>query len=118
MKASGLVSVFFGAAALAGVAAAPAFGDGSDKVTARAAGPVPGALVCPHIKTTEKVYGVFVSNAAHGASAPDPAQYGCHLVPAGQTMTLGQGMAIVIVTIRLPDGTEFRGATLPSMVRY
>jgi hypothetical protein len=104
-----------------------------EKVTARGLTAAPGAIVCPSLN---KVIFLFHQYAIHwedasqdaltgGASrtirgdptpAPDPALYGCTLVPPGTPMLMQKSNGIPAVEAKLVDGSIVKGVTLDGMI--
>jgi hypothetical protein len=105
----------------------------SAKITAHSAGVVPGALICPYAETGQAVFQMYVaayedhsadfftrgqSRLARGAPAeyPNPHDYGCELIPAGQPMSLVSDNGIPVVRAKLKNDKWVTGVTFPSMI--
>jgi hypothetical protein len=93
---------------------------------------VDSAVVCPDYATAQFVYG-HLNQAQHFRKSlppelvvqsiragtepfePDPAQFGCALIPAGIRVHVESDYGVPTVTGKL-RGMEFRGVTLPYML--
>lgn len=95
---------------------------------ARSTGVVPGTIVCPDLQTVAVMFRLSAGHweeksqdaVTRGQSellrgkavpAPDLASFGCALIAPGTAMTLEAEKPVPIVSVRLPDGTIFRGVT-------
>lgn len=104
---------------------------------ARALNAAPGAIVCPNLQSVSSLFHLYSehweqetrSRMTNGQSesiegpvspAPNPADYGCWLLPPGTPVEAmnGEGLlsGIPVVTGRLQDGTMVHGVTLVAML--
>jgi hypothetical protein len=101
-------------------------------VTARGAGIVPGAIICPDLATVTMMLRLSAQHweqtaqdaATQGQSelirgkalpAPDLAAFGCALIPSGAPMTVESEQPIPIVSAKLSNGAVIRGVTFSYM---
>jgi hypothetical protein len=102
-------------------------------VYARGVSVVPGTIVCSDQRTVSVMFDLYVASSSdrfrsqltHGESelvdgkaepSPTPEDYGCVLIPSGTPMREQHGQFVTIVSIHMPDGTNLKGVTLPSMI--
>ncbi|MGI4812796.1 MAG: hypothetical protein ACRYGG_05600 [Janthinobacterium lividum] len=98
---------------------------------------VDGAVVCPSMNLSSWLYGeinmarharaslppelrrqaALVNGYDEGAE-PDPADYGCLIVPPGTPLAVEAGDIVPVVSGTLSNGKRFSGVTMPSMVSH
>jgi hypothetical protein len=103
-------------------------------VIARGTGVVPGAIVCPDLRTVNMMFQEYSdywedaqqdamthgqSKLLRGEPAPKPdfELFDCALLASGSPMSMELGNVVPVVTATLPDGSTIKGVTLPSMVQ-
>lgn len=104
------------------------------EVVARGLTASPGAIVCPDIGRVSILFHLYAthweesmqdsltqgkSRPARGeAAAPDPAAYGCAMVPADTPMLMQEVQGAPNVSVKLKDSSIIKGVTLPGMIGY
>ncbi|MGL5164869.1 MAG: hypothetical protein ACRC9K_03165 [Afipia sp.] len=103
------------------------------RVFARAVSGAPGAIVCQDYQAVRLVFSLYnrrfedrlldvvtkgLSRSVRGepAGEPDPALFGCALIPDGRPMMKEPVGIFPVVSVRLDDGTYVKGVTMLPMV--
>jgi hypothetical protein len=88
-----------------------------EKVTARGLNMVPGALICPKLSMVSAVFRMYSMHWRGESSVlPNPSDYGCALVAPGTPMIVQKVDDVRAVSVRLNNGTIFKGVTLADMI--
>lgn len=103
------------------------------RVFAQAVSGAPGAIICQDYQAVMMVFSLYnrrfedqlqdtvtkgLSRSIRGKSAgePDPALFGCALIPHGKPMMKEPAGMFPVVSAQLEDGTYIEGITMPPMV--
>lgn len=104
------------------------------RVFARALSGAPGAIICGDYQSVILMFSLYnrhledrledaitkgLSRSIRGESPgePDPALFGCALIPDGRAMMKEPTGILPVVSAQLDDGTYIKGITMPPMIR-